>query len=202
MNFSFRNELDIILKILIKERQLKKIVLALSFALLANAATPSMGGMEIEVIPEGGTITPPSFTEGDKTIGVKWKSFKSLVTDLQKGSIEKPILLFVAQSTCTYCSQELRNITADQKLSDFINANYYGVYAEQDKEELPKNLFASLVPAFFVLDPSTGAPMTPEPATGYLPTKDLLGYLQQVKQAYDYYLEQKNKPVVKPNVIK
>ena len=184
---------------------MKKIFLplALASALLASPTLPSVsGGMEIDVVLNEETIVPPSFTEGDKTIGVKWKSFKSLVLDLQKSSIDKPILLFVAQSTCQYCSRELRDITADQKLSDFINKNYYGVYVEQDKEELPKNLFASLVPAFFVLDPATGAPMTPEPASGMLPTKDLLRYLEQVKAAYDYYLVQKNKPVVKPNVIK
>ena len=184
---------------------MKKIFLplALPSALLASPTLPSVsGGMEIDVVLNEETIVPPSFTEGDKTIGVKWKSFKSLVLDLQKSSIDKPILLFVAQSTCQYCSRELRDITADQKLSDFINKNYYGVYVEQDKEELPKNLFASLVPAFFVLDPATGAPMTPEPASGMLPTKDLLRYLEQVKAAYDYYLVQKNKPVVKPNVIK
>lgn len=143
-----------------------------------------------------------SVENSDKTLGVKWKSFSTLISDLKRKQIDKPILLFVAQSTCSYCSQQLRDITADDKLSDYVNQHYYSVYAEQDKEELPRNLFASLVPSFFVLDPATGAPMTAEPASGLIPTKALLGYLQQVKEAYDYYLAQKNKPQVKPNVIK
>ena len=177
--------------------------LILTSSLFASPTLPGVSkGVEIDIVSNSETITPPSFVEGDKTIGVKWKSFKTLVVDLQKATIDKPILLFVAQSTCQYCSKELRDITSDQQLSDYINKNYYGVYVEQDKEELPKNLFASLVPAFFILDPATGAPMTPEPASGMLPTKDLLRYLEQVKGAYDYYLIQKNKPVVKPNVIK
>lgn len=167
--------------------------------------TASQNGMEFGLVPneETETILPLALPNGDKTIGVKWKSFKALITDLQKGNeIKKPILVFVAQSTCQYCAKELRDITADQKLSDYINENYYSVYVEQDKEELPKNLFANLVPAFFILNPEDGTPMTSEPASGALPTATLLGYLSQVKAAYDYYLVQKNKPAERPNVVK
>lgn len=167
--------------------------------------TASQNGMEFGLVPneETETILPLALPNGDKTIGVKWRSFKALITDLQKGNeIKKPILVFVAQSTCQYCAKELRDITADQKLSDYINENYYSVYVEQDKEELPKNLFANLVPAFFILNPEDGMPMTSEPASGALPTTTLLGYLSQVKAAYDYYLVQKNKPAERPNVIK
>lgn len=124
---------------------------------------------------------------------IQWHGYQEMVAQINAQTVEKPVFLFVGQTTCQYCQSTLRDMQSDKGFIEFLSANYYPVLVYQDKEQIDYAFVSNFVPAFFVLDPKTGKSLTPQPVKGAVSVVDMQDYLERLKEAYDFYIETRKK---------
>lgn len=170
---------------------MKKVTFMILVGMLSLNAASSVDGTfkTAEIIAKSDQNKTVINNEEEKT-GVAWFSYTEMTRGLQLKKIDKPILLFVGQSTCSHCSKEYHDIDTNESLAKYINTMYYPVHVNQDKENIHSRFISSLVPTFFVVDPSSGYAMTPSPVEGAVDVNELHDYLIRVKGAYDLYLKE------------
>lgn len=122
---------------------------------------------------------------------IKWNSFNKMNADFENKSITKPIFLFVGNSSCKYCLEEISNIRNTKSLVSLLNDKFYVVHVNQDLEEIPMELTVNLTPTMHILNPSSLKKMTPDSIEGLVPIIQLENYLIKIDTAYEYYKKTK-----------
>jgi thioredoxin-related protein len=123
---------------------------------------------------------------------INWSSYNELITKFKtnKLTIEKPILLFVGATTCGYCKKQLDIFNSSDKLSSFINKNYYPVIVFQDKEkDLLDRYKTDITPTLIILNPADLTQMTPDNTKGIHSDTEIYYYLKSVFKGYQAYLK-------------
>jgi len=123
---------------------------------------------------------------------VNWKSFKDLTKNFKNNSlsIQKPVLLFIATTTCNYCKKQYAIFNSDKNFVNYVNNNYYPVIVFQDQEKnLNPAYTTNITPTLMILNPMDLTQMTPDNTKGIHSSEEILYYLQQVKKGYLTYLK-------------
>ncbi|MFL1706598.1 hypothetical protein ACHJH3_06280 [Campylobacter sp. MOP7] len=167
---------------------MNKILIALSVAALFAFGSPGIS------FQSNGALTQnqqkQSAVKDESFAQIGWHSYQDMVAQINAQKYTKPVLLVVAQTTCQHCVKSIKDMQSDKKFIDFINANYHPVLVYQDKEQIDYAFATNFVPAFFVLDPATGRSLTPQPVKGAVLVSELHDYLERLKEAYDFYIQQ------------
>jgi len=115
---------------------------------------------------------------------LEWLSYKEVFELSEDRLINKPVLVFVGSTNCTFCKKEKEDINKNENFKNFLNNEYIYVYINQEKDFTPVDLYSEMVPAFYILSPKTLKPLVSKPAFGAIPLKNLQIWLEEISDKY------------------
>jgi len=119
---------------------------------------------------------------------VKWHTVNNMKYDFDNKKIKVPIILFIGTYSCLSCDSLKLAMNYDNDYSDFVNKNFYNVYVNKDKINIPKKFISDNPLALYILNPENLKSITPKPKVDNLEIKSVFSYMKSIKKAYDLYL--------------